>query len=568
LAADHADGPEAMMQIPDNVRRPLELLGRYHFWLLAVVVPLVLLPLFFIARWHLDAQIDSARRQIEDRLNGLKAVEGILPHPNENWTAEVDATTNRIKRETFQEWTRFWESEARLRVWPASLGDDFVQKAVTLKPDGKLSRKLLERYQNGVREIVRGLPGRMGADEAMVEKEAVGPAGQAAVRDSAALVSWDEGDQRRIFASFNWEKPPSTQQVVLAQEELWVYGLLCDVIARVNKSAAGRYNAPIPVVQQLAVGYPAAEESPGGAGTGRIKRPAAPASGQPAMGGAPLESAAEPAAPIAPAVRPAHPRFSGAGAAAAPAAVGPDGSATGEASLDDALRNWIYVDFDGNPQDSAAVKTAVESQMVHLMPFVLRIVIDQRKLDALLVEMATAEWPIDVRQLRINAQGGAGGGNQPTSGPPGTPTPPGQAGRAHDIQVELRGTVGLATPPNESVIGLEPAAPAADQPDAAATAPGTPAADAPPAAEPPADAPPAAEPPAAEPPAPAAQPAAEAPGAESPPPTAPATEAPPAEAPPPQQPPAAGPPAEQPPPEPPPAGSAAHRALKFAEAPA
>jgi hypothetical protein len=546
-----------MMQLPDNIRRPLELLARYHFWLLAAVVPLILLPLYFSANWHLDAEMQSARRQIEDRLNGLKAVEDIQPHPNENWTAEINAATAGIKRETFKEWNRFWESEAELRVWPASLGDDFVQRATALKPDGKLSRKLLERYQNGVRELVRGLPGRMGADEAMIEKSAEGPAAPAPARASTALVVWEESDQRRIFASFNWEKPPSTPQVVLAQEELWVYGLFCDVIARVNEPAAGRYNAPIPFVQQLSVGYLAAEESPGGMGTGRIKRPAAPAGGQPSMGGAPLESAPEPTAPVAPvapAVRPAHPRFPGIGSAAAPPPAGGDGSVPGAASPDDALRNWIYVDFEGRPQDSAALATAVESQMVHLMPFMTRIVVDQRKLDTLLVALATAEWPIDVRQIRINAVGGAAvqgsGGNAPAAAMPAAQAASGQSGRPYDILVELRGTVCLATPPNETVIGLEPAAPAAEPAAGEAAGPPDAGAD----SGPPTESAPPAEPPGNE----AAAPA---PAAEAAPPAGqlPAGQ-PPAEQPPPQeQPPTQPPPQEPPPAQPPSAAGAADR---------
>jgi len=130
------------------------------------------------------------------------------------------------------------------------------------------------------------------------------------------------------------------------------------------------------------------------------------------------------------------------------------GAAPGEAAVavdpDDQLRNWIYVDFQGKPLNAAELAAAVDSQMVHLMPFVLRVVIDQRQIDPLLVALATTPIPIDVRQVRINAGGGASGGAGPVAGGPAS------ASRLYDVSLELRGTVGLATQPTEAAVGLEP----------------------------------------------------------------------------------------------------------------
>ena len=142
---------------------------KQHFWLLMPLVPLLVLPLLFMAKGSLGDQIVAARGQIDSRLSALRSVEGIQPHPNEAWSDQINKRTNAVRRQTRDEWRRFWESQQPLRVWPAALGDDFVQRAAALKPDGKLPRKLLERYQNSVRALVRQLPARMGADEVMVE---------------------------------------------------------------------------------------------------------------------------------------------------------------------------------------------------------------------------------------------------------------------------------------------------------------------------------------------------------------------------------------------------------------
>jgi hypothetical protein len=247
--------------------------------------------------------------------------------------------------------------------------------------------------------------------------------------------------------------------VLLAQEELWVYGLLCDAVARINKPATGPHNAAISRIDELYVGYPAAEDNPGGANGGRVIRMVAKDNPDVMMMPPPdMMATGESGAPVG---RPPNPRFGGGerdGRRAAPMS-SPE-EAAGPADADVPLRNWIYVDFAGKPLSAAELEAAIDSQMIHLMPFVLRVVIDQRQIDALLVGLAASAIPIDVRQVRINA---------PTSGQGGMPSAPsgpsmpdggggGQAGagRYYDVTLELRGTVGLATPPNEKTVGLEP----------------------------------------------------------------------------------------------------------------
>ena len=463
------------MQIPNAIRPYAVALAKYHFWLLAVVVPLILLPLLVLSKGRMMDDIEKTRGQIKSRLASLKSVQDLQPHPNEAWATEINKTTDAIKRETLQEWRLFWDSQKPLRIWPASLGPDFVQRAAGLKADSKLPRKLLERYQDNVRTLVQDLPGRMGADGAMLEATPAAPGqppptdtganrggpGERPLEGSGSLVQWNAEDQKKLYASFNWEKPPTTAQVALAQEELWVYGLLCDAIKRVNATAAGAYNAPIPRVEQLMIGYPAAEDSPGGMGLSRIFRPT-------------FNKGSAMPPPETPSVRPPHPRFGGQGGNSGPI-VGFSGNPSGTtedggtggavvASQDDALRNWIYVHFDGRPLSAAELSSSPASLMVHLMPFVIRAVVDQRKLDSLLVELAASAVPVDVRQVRINV------GDRPaattTSGPSGATGGTGPSSRNNDLVVELRGTVGLATFPDEKVFGLAPEPQPEPQPEA------------------------------------------------------------------------------------------------------
>jgi len=178
------------------------------------------------------------------------------------------------------------------------------------------------------------------------------------------------------------------------------------------------------------------------------------------------------------------------GGVSGPGSPGIAGGADAAAEAPPQFRDWIYVDFDSKPLLAADLAKSPAAEMVHLMPFTLRVVVDQRKLDGLLTALATANVPIDVRQVRINpesasrtpgkakggssgrtgtpgvlgmgAGGGAGAsagmgpGMMPGGGGPGFGAErKGVSGRPFDVRVELRGTIGIATPPDGKVVGIE-----------------------------------------------------------------------------------------------------------------
>ena len=71
----------AKLSASDNSRPFVEAFVKYHFWLLAAVVPLVLLPLLFLARGALATKIEGQRRTINGHINAMKSVRGIPQHP-------------------------------------------------------------------------------------------------------------------------------------------------------------------------------------------------------------------------------------------------------------------------------------------------------------------------------------------------------------------------------------------------------------------------------------------------------------------------------------------------------
>jgi len=476
------------MELPENVQPYAAALAKHHFWLLAVLVPILTIPAVIVAEGHLTSRIDAAQREIKSKLQAIDSVRAIDLHPNGNWVEAIDTQAREIKLETLQTWQQAYAKQDPLRVWPESLGDDFLAAAARIPAGGRLLQRFCEGYQNSVPRIVQTLPGRMGADEQMLESndraESFPGRGPGERPLSTAMVDWPSGDQKRIYESFVWSSPPSTRQVALAQEELWVYGMICDAIARANAGAQGRYNAVIPTVSRIAVGYEAAEEKPGGMQSDRIflpkQGPGMSGAGRfPGAGGFPgAESGMQPGMPDEgggsgggplPGPRPPHPRFSGdrgmsfSGESFAPRS--PSGAAPGMAGAepaatdpDDMLLNWIYVDFEGRPLTAAEINASVAARMVHLMPFTIALTIDQNALDRLLVDLATVPTvPFDVRQVRINAEGEGrrrGGSRSERMPGPGRPDDGMATSRPSDVEVELRGVIPLIATPDPQVLGL------------------------------------------------------------------------------------------------------------------
>ena len=496
-----------MVQIPDSLRHQLAPILKHHFWILTGLVPLILIPALFMAAADRRSVIASGKSSIDGHVSALDSVRNQPDHPNAAWSEAFDKQTTAVREEMLKEWTVFWESQQPLRVWPDVLGPDFLTAIAAVESGSRkdLQFRDLQRYQNTVAEIVRGLPARMGCEELMVAEDGeVGagpgfdgrrprgpgrPLGAGRGDDGEATTSlnvleWKPEDQKQLLASFVWEKPPSTTRVLLAQEELWVYGLLCDTIKRMNDGATALFDSRITTVDQLVVGYLAAEDQPGGQGSGRVIVERSPA-GAGGMGGLddgmpPADSGMEMPGELLGQLhpRPSNPRFSG----TADGMEGPSGSSRGfgpppgmdegmegdvaEAALseDDMLKQWIYVDFAGRPLTTPELATSPDAQLVHLMPFTLRVIMDQRQLDRLLAELASSPVPIDVRQVRINPSAQGAGGEAGLGGPRGGQPPvrggvmDGSSGQAErqrpfDVIVELRGTVGLATPPNPAALG-------------------------------------------------------------------------------------------------------------------
>ena len=127
---------KAMVQIPDSIRPIVTTWVKVHFWILALLVPLVLLPAVFMAKAGMASKIETHRGKIKKAVADLNGITGKSPHPNEKWAKEISKRARQVDEETEQVWESLWESQKPIRKWP-DFGADFVGRAASLKQIGR-----------------------------------------------------------------------------------------------------------------------------------------------------------------------------------------------------------------------------------------------------------------------------------------------------------------------------------------------------------------------------------------------------------------------------------------------
>ena len=261
----------------DKVKQYLELARKHHFWMLCLISVVAGLVAWYTASKKLKAQFTEYTSQINGAFDMVKPPAADQPH--KGWAEGINKETDAVAQDVLAAWkTLYQEQKDKVYIWPKELSQDFLDAASQLSdPNAQIPRKLREYYQGMVKEQVEPLPEIVDAPGL---HEAVG---------NPHKVDWSTSSLQEIEDSFDWTERPSTLLIKYAQEDLWVYQALCNVIKTANEGSAGRHDTEIEAIEAMDIAYSAVEEQPGGAGRiepidGGASAAAAPGGG---MGGPP-----------------------------------------------------------------------------------------------------------------------------------------------------------------------------------------------------------------------------------------------------------------------------------------
>jgi hypothetical protein len=279
----------------------LAFLKKYHFWIICGMVLVTTLACWWWSTAGLAGQFQARRTKIEGDFSALNIP---MNHPNEGVINDVRKKEAELKQRVYDAGEILYREQKKNNPFPAELGEDFKEKFESLQPQRELDREYRDRYQNYIeqhfptlKETVdvrrppeeaeetgggaagsRGAPRRrgiggppMGAARGMYGGEGggrpmrgdmsgmPGMPGMPGTLGSNELpwigvVDWNDTDYDKLVQGFKWLETPSTMEVVLAQEDLWVYEALLRVIKSTNEKATNRANAVVSRIETLEIG--------------------------------------------------------------------------------------------------------------------------------------------------------------------------------------------------------------------------------------------------------------------------------------------------------------------------
>jgi len=434
------------------------------FW---IVTPLITLASLFI--WHrasskLQSERDINKSTIESKFTTLDSIRSGNPtHPNDASHEKMQGMIDGLKEDLREAWTLQFERQKGVLTWSDELGDEIKGNFAAKTPiefkvpypgqsigekqqmEQKFGIRLIEaplRYREIYKIYAKKqlpelatkinadwLPGSGAAVDGASGDEAAGALGGGAnagnnkVEESTALVAWSAANQTAILERFSWEnRTPTTAEVMYAQEDLWVINQWMDVIAHTNRGADARYNAAITEIVSIEL----PQQGKGISLAGRIRLPGGGFSGEAggesdamsgmmgamgAMGGGAGGAGGAPGG--------------GTGAAAMESADGGGDEEGGDTSARESIAgendpiNLRYVDRQYQPLEAVKLRSALNPNntvpddaylaVAKRYPTRIRLKMDLRRLPDFLTACGNARLTIEVRQVGINSQAGAGG---------------------------------------------------------------------------------------------------------------------------------------------------------------
>jgi hypothetical protein len=196
---------------------------KYQFWILLGVA--LLLPLVGWAMSTSGMQDETSKRSKE--LDGLdKSLTATPNDPNQEWTDGLTVVNREQEKQKDLAWRALFELQAPFHVWPAKMPDD----------PATINAMHLDIYSG---------TGYVSESERI--RKIVKPVDE-------------DGQNGLLYLPDDFPPPlqelwtfqlPSRNEIIAAQEDIWLYTALLSAIARVNGQAPSIYDAPVREIVEL-----------------------------------------------------------------------------------------------------------------------------------------------------------------------------------------------------------------------------------------------------------------------------------------------------------------------------
>ena len=437
----------------DQLKEILRHLKRIHFWIICPLVVAIGIGAWFLAIGKLNEEKENNVSNIEGNFSQVRSVSSVSPHPNANVAGEMEKLITKTREEIKKAWENKVAQQAEVLTWPdfpwpAARKETFLRTVQPLRPieryvkveeDGRhtdiLNLWYLDNYRDYIWQELPKLAELAGAAWVVRADDSSNIPGNADERQANTIVYWEPASQKSILDKhFPWKsRSPSALQILYAQEDLWVLRHLMQIISRTNENATTRHSAAVRKILDIKIGKDAVysdvtvtDISEEGGGTSRPTTQS-------------QQSQDANAIPD-----PAEGRYV---------------DKNYEPLSAEILRQVMEHEGDLDPEQAYLA-------VAKRIPLRMRVSIDQRHINRLLVECANSELTVEVRQLMINpdftparsrAAGGSGGFAEVGFGGPrnANATQESASQFPFDLDVELYGIVSIYNPVDQTALGLE-----------------------------------------------------------------------------------------------------------------
>ncbi len=392
----------------EKFRAFLEVLKKYHFWVLCGLIVLLDFAGWFFAISSEEKDFTARKSKIESSFSTVRAISNNAEHPSRAYVDQVAAITNgplaaQVKKASSRLYDEQHAANPLPLVFPNSASDQASFQTAFEKiwrqpieeieklPPGTLDQVYREKYRD---HIAEHFPKLFQLIEQRTEVEdggspvmgglgrggrggfGGGPGGKA--KQTTGIVDWTDAEQKKnTFLDRFTRSVPTTLDIMMAQEELWVYETLLKVVRNTNNVGANKDHYVKPASHKQA----------------RIKQILAMDIGKDAV----QEWTASEKPVFDLATDTSHAPAENRGPQPMPQSGRPGTMVVGQNPGASPLVNR-YVDDKGKPLADPTQQPFGEFRM---MPVTLKVVIEQREIPRLLAECANSAMRIDVRGVRI-----------------------------------------------------------------------------------------------------------------------------------------------------------------------
>lgn len=367
---------------------------KYGFWVVSLICLLLVCFIWRQVAGSLLNDFSTRKSEIEGNFSSMQSLASAQDQPNMQ-VVELKQKSLQVQSENvLQSWEQLYNTQKSNNIWPIS--DQRYKRAFEEAAERKrassnyeLSDSAKEYYWQYIRRYLRKIKETYDIkrpNKEYLESNATlagntgmrsGNTGtlEGGLRDDQmdGIVYWDDTNFKLLENRLSWRTRPSTQQILVGQEDLWVYEALLRIIKETNVGKSA-FNASVKEIYALEIAQDTIESFE--KATGRILKVGEKKSedgDMMSMESSMMEGGEEEVSE--------DPEF-------------------------DELFADRYVNSFGKPLSATELKESPPFAEFKMMPVRMHLMINQRAISQLLVNCINSSMPVEVLQISINPERG------------------------------------------------------------------------------------------------------------------------------------------------------------------